>query len=164
VLHFCVVNCAKLMSPQFVCNIFYFMFNLLGIVQRVSSDLILLKNKKNSKINPLIKYYIYRPGRPHIVMHDSLNSFQNIHNLWCWDTRSIKCKWYKHKLIVSTRSLMFDHSAWSSFEVVCPTVKFSVINPTSGKPQVKSTHAHSPPTHAYTKKKKIGWLQYRSSH
>jgi hypothetical protein len=54
-------------------------------------------------------------------------------------------------LIVSTRYLMFDHFAWSSFEVVCPTVKFSVINLISGKPQVKSIHAHSPPTHVYTK-------------
>jgi hypothetical protein len=47
-LHFCVVHWVRLMSPSFLCNLFYFMFNLFGIGQRVPSTLIFLKKTKFS--------------------------------------------------------------------------------------------------------------------
>jgi hypothetical protein len=50
------VNWVRLMSPQF-CTIFYFMFNIFGIVQWVSSALFLLKKKSSTLFTDKKKLY-----------------------------------------------------------------------------------------------------------
>jgi hypothetical protein len=87
--------------------------------------------------------------RHNIIMHDLFNYLQKTHCLWCYETKSVKRKWYESMLIVGTCFSIFDHFAWNNFEGCMSIVKASVINPISGETQ-SSLHACFPSTHSYT--------------
>jgi hypothetical protein len=50
------------------------------------------------------------------LLYITLWTLFKISSLWCYETKSDKCKWYKRMLAVRTHSRMFGHFIWSSFE------------------------------------------------
>jgi hypothetical protein len=86
-----------------------------------------MKNQTTSDKNILIH------RRHHIVIHDSLNYFQNIHGLRCYKIKSGKCKRYKRMLIIRTCSLIFEHYTWSNFEDRLSYSKVLICQPHKGR-------------------------------
>jgi hypothetical protein len=101
----------------------------------------------NDKINSL-KNIIHEARRHNVVMHDFFELFEEDLRLLVPRVKSVKNKWYKKCWLSEHDFSCFTILLKTILRVACPTVKASVLNPTSGDTPVKSTHACFSPIHS----------------
>lgn len=92
-------------------KIYVKLFNLINCTPSILTRLLLIKNSLfhmniiSMHIGDILDWY----GQP-------FELYVEVNNIWCYEVKCIKCKWYKNTLILWTHFLIFGHFVWRDFE------------------------------------------------